>query len=157
MRQHIRYLISFIGSRIFRNVMVCFGTSLTSGSGWVELLKKELPKWYVIKFAKGGMNSNWGIDNIHKLLALKPKVVLMEFAVNDAYLGKPYYPTPDLSTSMSNMEAMIEMMKRRGIKVYVLGMNPPFDKHCFGRNPFEDRKDYKRFYLQHRRIAFDSE
>lgn len=150
----ILYIKDLILSRIFKNVMVCFGTSLTEGSGWVKLLKKELPKWYIINFAKGGMNSNWGIDNIHKMLRLKPKVVLMEFAINDAYIGdKPYYDTPNFNTSVANMKAMIMMMKRKGIEVYLLGMNPPFDKFCFGRNPFGDRPAYTSFYSEHRHIA----
>ena len=96
--------------------LVCFGTSLTSGSGWVKMLKKRLPDWRVINSGKGGMNSNWGMDNFgQKVLRYNPHVVLMEFSVNDAYIKTDFYGTVDFDRSIWNIKFMIKLKNFRNM------------------------------------------
>ena len=142
MRRKIRLFLYLIRSKFSKNVMVCFGTSLTAGSGWVKMLGMKLPDWYVVNLAKGGMNSNWGITQIETVLRFKPKIILMEWTINDAYIGKPYFrPISNFNESCSNLEKMIEAFK--GIRVIMLGMNPPLDMYLSGRNPAAERPHYR--------------
>ncbi len=146
--------------------MVCYGTSLTSSDGWfgtsfrstggwVKMLDKSLPDWRVINSGKGGMNSNWGMDNFQKkVLRYNPHVVLMEFAINDAYTGKlPFYDTPGFDKSIQNIKFMIKKLK--WCKVFYMTMSPPLDKFLFDRNPAEDRPMWDLFYREHRDIAHE--
>lgn len=149
-RDHLKYLKSLF----FENVLVCYGTSLTSTGGWVKLLQKKLPEWYVINSGKGGMNSNWGVDNFKKkVLRYNPKIVLMEFAINDAYEGKPYYSPTGFFESRHNVAKMMCELREKGIKVYYMSMNPPLDMYLYGRNPAQDRPKYWKFKAEHKWIA----
>ena len=152
MKRKIRILFSLIRSKFHKNVMVCFGTSLTAGSGWVKMLGMKLPDWYVVNLANGGMNSNWGVTQIKNVLRFKPKIILMEWAINDAYIGKPYFrPISIHSESYDNLVEMIQAFK--GIKIIMLGMNPPLDMFLCGRNPAKDRPDYRIYSMVHKTIA----
>jgi len=134
--------------------MVCYGTSLTSGSGWVKMLKKRLPDWKIINSAKGGMNSNWGVDNFEqKVLKFNPHIVLMEFAVNDAYIKTDFYGTVDIEQSIQNIKSMIKKLK--WCKVFYMTMNNPLDMYLQGRNPAEDRPGWERYYRLHRFEAYE--
>lgn len=151
MRRKLRDIIWLIQSKFHRNVMVCYGTSLTEGSGWVDLLRKELPKWHIVNLAKGGMNSNWGVDNIKLVKRFKPKVILMEWAINDSYEKCPYYKPTNKQSSLANIVTMLNAFKDS--KIFMLGMNPPFNKFLFSRNPYTDRIFYWWFSNRHREIA----
>lgn len=134
---------------IFRKkTMVCFGTSLTQTGGWVEMLQKQLPDWKVINSGQGGMNSNWGRDNFEKkVLRFNPNIVLMEFAINDCYIGPPFYKKPTFEESSKNINFMVD--KLWGARVFYLTMNPPLDKFLFGRNPAEQRPEWEKYTQEH--------
>lgn len=150
----IKRIYRFIRSRLAKNVLVCYGTSLTAGSGWVKMLQMKLPDWYVINSGKGGMNSEWGLDNYKKLvLRYKPKIVLMEFAINDAYKHATYYRPVSLHSSIRNIHWMIKEFQEEGIKVYLMVLNPPLNMYLSGRNPKEDRPYYYDYYKQHKQLA----
>ena len=152
MKRKIRILFSLIRSKFHKNVMVCLGTSLTAGSGWVKMLGMKLLDWYVVNLAKGGMNSNWGVTQIRIVLRFKPKIILMEWAINDAYIGKPFFrPISTYAESYNNIERMIEAFK--GIKIIMLGMNPPLDMFLCGRNPAAERPCYRVYESQHYQLA----
>ncbi len=132
--------------------MIIYGTSLSSGSGWSKMLQKRLPDWKVINNAKGGMNSSWGMDNFgQKVLKYNPHVVLMEFAVNDAYIKDDYYGTVGPDRSIQNIKFMIKKLK--WCKVFYMTMNPPLDMFIQGRNPAEDRPRWAGKYATHRYVA----
>ena len=153
LRRKIRDLIWLIISKFHKNVMVCYGTSLTEGTGWVKLLAKELPEWHVVNLAKGGMNSNWGIDNIKTVLRFKPKIVLMEWAINDSYVDCPYYKPTSLLDSFRNVSKMIKLLGKKDI--ILLGMNPPLNMFLSGRNPARVRPKYREYAEMHKKIAKD--
>ena len=149
MREKIRHLINRLRQIPNRKTMVCYGTSLTSGSGWVKMLQKELPDWCVINSGKGGMNSNWGIDNFEKkVLRYNPHVVLMEFAVNDAYIKEDFCGKLGIKKSLENIGYMVETLK--WCKVYYMTMNNPYDMFLQGRNPKDDRPSWEQYYRMHR-------
>ena len=151
MREKVQHIINRF-KQFNKKTMVCYGTSLTSGSGWVKMLQKELPDWCVINSGEGGMNSNWGIDNFEKrVLRYNPHVVLMEFAVNDAYIKDDFYKRPSLMGSLCNLRDMITPLKYS--KVYYMTMNPPYDMYLQGRNPKDDRPEWETYYRRHRNAA----
>ena len=151
MREKIHHIINRL-KQINKKTMVCYGTSLTSGSGWVKMLQKELPDWCVINSGEGGMNSNWGVDNFEKkVLRYSPHVVLMEFSINDCFIGEPLYEKPQLNKSLSNIKNMIKRL--RWSKVYYMTMNNPLDIYLKGRNPAEQRPLWETYYRRHRLVA----
>jgi acyl-CoA thioesterase-1 len=71
--------------------IVAFGTSLTDGNGWPDRLAENLTVCFahpveVLRVAKPGAGSTWGLEAVLQVIALSPDVVLMEFAINDADL-----------------------------------------------------------------------
>lgn len=154
MRRLLRDILWVIRARLTRKKkIVCFGTSLTEGSGWVKMLQKELPEYHVINFGKGGMNSNWGVKNLKWVLWFKPEIVLMEFAINDASILTEYYKPVNQFQSSINLQRMIYDFKVNGIEVYLMVMNPPLDINIYERNPAEDRPEYNEYYELHKAIA----
>ena len=75
--------------------IVIYGTSLSaSKEGWPAMLEDSLNMLYpgtveVINSAQAAMWSTWGVENLReRVLEYKPDMVIIEFAMNDAYL--PY-------------------------------------------------------------------
>ncbi|MBO4548371.1 MAG: hypothetical protein J5758_04065, partial [Abditibacteriota bacterium] len=72
--------------------LVTYGTSLTETGGWVDMIRAKLAEKYgdnarVINGAKSAMWSGWGVDNLdERVLSHDPDLVILEFAVNDAFL-----------------------------------------------------------------------
>lgn len=69
--------------------IVALGTSLTARSVWPEGLASELArclgrKVSVIRIAKPGAGSDWGLTQVTKVLEARPDIVVLEFAINDA-------------------------------------------------------------------------
>ncbi|WP_438479299.1 SGNH/GDSL hydrolase family protein [Oleiharenicola lentus] len=70
--------------------VVIFGTSLSKSGAWVPQLKEQLDTRFpglvtLTNGAKGGQNSQWGRTNVDaNVIAHKPDVVFIEFAINDA-------------------------------------------------------------------------
>ncbi|QIG49741.1 SGNH/GDSL hydrolase family protein [Nordella sp. HKS 07] len=107
--------------------IVTFGTSLTARGGWQEPLRRSLSacrdgEVTIVNLAKSGMASDWGLTQVDKILAERPDVVLVEFAVNDAALNR----FVSLSESGANMEAIVTRLKAGESRpaVYVMAMSP---------------------------------
>lgn len=71
--------------------IVALGTSLTRNSGWPDRLAERLAVCSgravsVEQIAKVGANSSWGLAQADRVVAARPDLVLVEFAVNDADL-----------------------------------------------------------------------
>ena len=69
--------------------IVALGTSLTEGSDWPQRLGDRLSACWrrpvrVERVAASGMTSDWGLQQIERVASLRPDVVLVEFAMNDA-------------------------------------------------------------------------
>ncbi|OSP54072.1 SGNH/GDSL hydrolase family protein [Pseudoruegeria sp. SK021] len=69
--------------------LVAFGSSLTWSNPWPDELAWELSSCLglpveVVRVARNGAGSSWGMEAVDQVLAAKPDLVLMEFAINDA-------------------------------------------------------------------------
>ncbi len=92
--------------------VVTFGTSLTAKGGWQEplghalsqCLKRPVKMW---KIGGAGQTSDWGLANVGRVNALKPDIVIMEFAINDADLRRWMSPR----TSRHNTVALIRRLR----------------------------------------------
>jgi acyl-CoA thioesterase-1 len=69
--------------------VVALGTSLTEGGDWPQRLGGRLASCWnrpvrVARVAASGMTSHWGVQQVGRVAALRPDIVLVEFAMNDA-------------------------------------------------------------------------
>lgn len=69
--------------------IVAFGTSLTHDEPWTADLAARLSACFgtevqVIAIAGPGQGSAWGLDQVSRVIAEAPDLVLVEFAINDA-------------------------------------------------------------------------
>ena len=123
--------------------IVVYGTSLSATKdGWVTMLEDKLNARYpgkaeVINSAQAAMWSTWGVENLReRVLEHKPDMVIIEFAMNDAYL--PY--STSIETARLNLEYMVfrirELYKDCSIVIQV--MNMPIAEHKVQR-PYIER------------------
>ncbi len=167
---HFKYLIVFIAlcltnsllaqTRFLNNLksgkhqtIVVYGTSLSaSPEGWPSMLEKEIDNRYpslikVENMAKGAMWSTWGVQNLdERVLSKNPDLVLIEFAINDAYL--PYKTSP--KACRINLEYMIDRIQDQNPKcdVVIQIMNMPTGIHFH-----EHRPDFETYNTVYRQVA----
>ena len=122
--------------------IVIYGTSLSaSKEGWPAMLEDSLNMLYpgtveVINSAQAAMWSTWGVENLReRVLEYKPDMVIIEFAMNDAYL--PY--TTSIEAARLNLEYMVyrirELYPECSILIQV--MNMPIAEHKAQRPDIE--------------------
>ena len=132
--------------------IVFYGTSLTQGGAWVSQVSQALEKAFpgLVSFsngAKSGEHSRWGVKNLDtNVLAQKPDVVFIEFAVNDA-VGR-FEISPE--ESRRNIEEMIDRIKAANpdTDIILQVMNPVIDRppgHAGHRPRLEE---YQEIYRQ---------
>ncbi len=134
-----------------QQTVVTYGTSLTAGGCWVAQLQQALNANYpslvtVINSGQGAMWSKWGLDNLDtRVIAKKPDTVLIEFAINDAYLD---YRT-SVTEARSNLTNMIDRIvsSEPDTEIILMTMNPPIGIH------FERRPRIKDYYQMYRDVA----
>jgi acyl-CoA thioesterase I len=107
--------------------VVILGTSLSARGGWQEPLRRSLAACLsrhvdMVNLAKAGMTSEWGLTQIDKVVAERPNVVLVEFAVNDADVTE----FMSLSRSAGNIAEIIARLRESETRpsVYVMAMSP---------------------------------
>lgn len=131
--------------------IVTYGTSLTEGGAWVNQLRAFLQAKFpglvtVTNSGASAMGSDWGVENIEeRVLRKNPDVVIMEFAINDAYL--PYNTSPE--QCRKNLETMIDRILARypDCQIILMTMNPPIREHLEIRPRIED------YYQVYRDVA----
>ena len=131
--------------------VVTYGTSLTAGGAWVGQLQGALDRSYpglakVVNSGAGGMWSKWGVDNLdERVIAKKPDAVLIEFAINDAYLE--YKTSP--GDARTNLVTMIDRILNANpqCQVILMTMNPPVGVHL------ERRPKVDEYYEVYRQVA----
>jgi alpha-L-rhamnosidase len=121
--------------------IAAIGTSLTAQGGWQAPLQKEMAECLdvpvtVTNHARGGETSRWGLQNIDVILAERPDIVLIEFAVNDAALNRFI----SLSQSVENMRAIVRAVRAENSRAIIIiqAMNPLWGFRRWVR-PFLDR------------------
>jgi len=97
---------------------------IARGSGWVALmanrLKQEGSPWEIMNASISGETTSGGLTRLPKLLAQKkPKLVIIELGANDALRGLSLIETE------KNLRTMVELSKKSGAEVLLVGMRIP--------------------------------
>jgi acyl-CoA thioesterase-1 len=97
---------------------------IARGSGWVALLssrlKQEGSSWEIMNASISGETTSGGLTRLPKLLAQKkPKLVIIELGANDALRGLSLIETE------KNLRTMVELSKKSGAEVLLIGMRIP--------------------------------
>ncbi len=111
--------------------IVIYGTSLSKGGAWVPQLQQTLDARFpgLVKLtnsARGGQHSGWGAAHVDSaVVALKPDVVFIEFAINDAVTRFDL----SLDTIRRNVDTILDRIATLPTCEVILQiMNPAFGK-----------------------------
>lgn len=109
--------------------IVTYGTSLTAGGLWQRDLQRTLVRCLrqpvtIVNLGKGGRTSDWGVKNVGVVIRANPDVVLIEFAINDAYEANSI----SLDDSYDNTARIVVAIREAlpGAKVEMMTTNPTF-------------------------------
>lgn len=108
------------------NVKVAvLGTSLSARAIWPEELEARLVaclgrRVEVVRLARPGATSDWGVEQIGAVGALRPDLGIIEFAINDGDLLDGL----SLSRSEANHEVLVGVLQGQGAGVLLLTTNP---------------------------------
>ncbi|MBI1788608.1 MAG: arylesterase [Acidobacteria bacterium] len=112
-----------------RPVVAAFGDSLSAGFGanpgasYPDFLQRELDRrrlrYRVANLGVSGDTTTGGVARVDSVLALQPKLVILELGGNDGLRGLP------VSATRSNLEQMIEVFERSSITVVLAGITLP--------------------------------
>lgn len=112
--------------------IVIYGTSLSKSGAWVPQLKEALDARFpglvtLTNSARGGQHSGWGAANVDSaVVALKPDVVFIEFAINDAVTRFDL----SLDTIRRNVDTILDRVTTTlpTCEIILQIMNPAFGK-----------------------------
>jgi acyl-CoA thioesterase-1 len=114
-----------------RPLIVCFGDSLTAGYGtdpgqaYPDVLQQRLDaagyRYHVVNAGVSGNTTKDGVERLPRIVARKPKIVVLEFGGNDGLRGLP------LEVTQRNMATMIEGLQKAGATVTLAGITLPPD------------------------------
>jgi acyl-CoA thioesterase-1 len=112
-----------------RPVIAAFGDSLTEGFGvdprhsYPAVLQRELDRrgvaYRVANLGVSGDTSTDGLARVAGVLALEPKVVVLEFGANDGLRGVP------VERTKANLERIVQALQQAGATVVMAGMTLP--------------------------------
>jgi acyl-CoA thioesterase-1 len=112
-----------------RPVIVAFGDSLTAGYGvetglsYPDFLQKDLDhasrRYRVVNAGISGDTTSGGLSRLDTVTQLAPKIVILELGGNDGLRGLP------LSTTRSNLEQIVEGLRKSGAQVVLAGITLP--------------------------------
>ena len=99
------------------------GFGAEPGNSYPDFLQKDLDAaglhWLVINAGVSGDTTTDGVNRLGEALALKPRIVILEFGGNDGLRGLP------LETTRANLDQMIAALQLAGAKVILAGMTLP--------------------------------
>lgn len=98
--------------------------NLPAEQGWVALtaarMKTTNPDWQVVNASISGETTAGGISRLPSALKQhKPALVIIELGANDGLRGLP------LAQTRSNLQKMIQLSKKQGAKVLLIGIQLP--------------------------------
>lgn len=109
--------------------IVAFGDSLSAGYGapagesypddLQQILRQKNYPYRVINLGISGNTTTDGLERLDSVLALKPRIVILELGGNDGLRGVP------VADTRANLEKMIIGLQKAGIKVVLAGMTLP--------------------------------
>lgn len=100
------------------------GYGLAANEGWVSLLQNRLKAqgygYRVVNASVTGETTTGGLARLPRALSLhRPSIVVIELGGNDGLRGLP------LDTSRANLQKMIDLSRKAGAAVLLLGMKIP--------------------------------
>lgn len=108
-------------------IVAAFGTSLTARASWPGRLAIALRDRLnrpvdVVAVAKGGATTRWATAHVQHLVDLRPDLILIEFAINDAALHRCI----TLRRSRHAIDAILARLRALlpEAKVMMMAMNP---------------------------------
>ena len=112
--------------------VLIYGTSLSKGGAWVPQLQATFAARFpglvtLTNSARGGQHSGWGAAHVDSaVVALKPDVVFIEFAINDAVTRFDL----SLDTIRRNVDTLLDRIAAGlpSSEVILQSMNPAFGK-----------------------------
>ncbi len=75
--------------------------------------------WRVVNAGVSGDTTSDGVNRVGEVIKLKPRIVVLEFGGNDGLRGLP------LDTTRTNLDQMIQALKKSGSIVVLAGMTLP--------------------------------
>ena len=110
--------------------ILVFGDSLSAAyglraeQGWVALLDKRLRAqgygYNVVNASVSGETTSGGLQRLPRALEVnKPQILVLELGANDALRGLP------LTTAKDNLSKMVELGKKAGTRILLVGMRIP--------------------------------
>lgn len=112
-----------------RPVIVAFGDSLSAGHGapagesypdyLQRILQQQHYNYRVVNLGISGNTTTDGVERLPEVLALKPRIVILELGGNDGLRGVP------VADTRANLETMIIGLQKAAIKVVLAGMSLP--------------------------------
>ena len=127
-----------------RMTVVALGTSLTANGGWLDTIEKTLKACHrqdvrLLNFGASAKTSAWGRRQIERVIAARPDILLIEFAINDAHLLKGMSRTE----ARDNIRTIIVGVKRHvpDVRVHLLSMNPVHGLRGWLRPRYNDYND----------------
>jgi acyl-CoA thioesterase-1 len=122
-------LLFSCGAIAHAQTVVCFGDSLTFGTGalpgsaYPDFLEKDLTAAgyhaTVLNQGVGGNTTTDGLARLPAVLAAHPKVVVLAFGANDAVAAVP------VAAIEHNLGVMIETLQHAHVRVLLAGINIP--------------------------------
>ena len=119
-------LLLLSGPVLAAPTVLVFGDSLSAAygipreSGWVSLLQRHLPQHRVVNASVSGETTAGGLTRLPQVLAAhRPNITIIELGANDGLRGLPMQQTA------RNLEAMIDLAKKHGSQVLLVGMRLP--------------------------------
>ena len=134
--------------------VAAFGTSLTENTihsiatgQWQESLQRFLTpgrqsRVRVYNAGIGGATSAQGLANIERVLRFRPKVVTLEFNMNDCATSFSISPSQSQTNHVSMINAIQSALPNA--LIYLLTMNPPIGAAVSGRPNIESYNDVYR-------------
>jgi acyl-CoA thioesterase-1 len=127
MRMKVFCLLLLIsGPVLAAPTILVFGDSLSAAygipreSGWVSLLERRLPGYRVVNASVSGETTAGGLTRLPGVLAAyRPRLAIIELGANDGLRGLP------LRQTARNLETMIDLAKKQGSRVLLVGMRLP--------------------------------
>jgi acyl-CoA thioesterase-1 len=140
-----------VNSPLQQQTILVLGDSISAGfgidkeQGWVALLEKKLkdndPQTMLINASISGETTSGGANRLKALLKKhKPSLVILELGGNDGLRGTP------IKLMTQNLGYMIDLSRKTGAKVLLLGMRIP---------PNYGQTYSERFANQYQQLASD--
>lgn len=137
-----------------KQVVVAYGTSLTSDGAWVAQMTRVLNQRFpglvtVINSGGSGRWSGWGLANLEeKVLRHHPDTVFIEFAINDC--AEHFKGTVEIART--NLETMIDSIRKTNPRCEIILMTMTPGKG-FPEGHRSHRKGIAGYYEMYRSVA----